>query len=122
MNFKIKDKDIQLLVGQLLRYGVFTASGIVLLGGLYYIYLYGGNNIPKYHTFSASTNKILLPVKQFNAAAFIELGILVLIATPILRVVFSLFAFALERDKLYVIITLIVLSIILFNIIYGVEG
>lgn len=122
MKFKVKDKDIQLIVGQLLRYGVFAASGIVLLGGLYYIYMYGGNDIPKYHTFSANADKILLTVKQFNAAAFIELGILVLIATPILRVVFSLIAFAMERDRLYVMITLIVLSIILFNIIYGIEG
>ena len=119
---KIKDKDIQLYVGQLLRYGVFSASGIVFLGGLYYIYLYGGKDIPTYQDFAPAADELLFKSKHLNAVTLIEIGILVLIATPILRVVCSLFAFALERDKLYVIITLIVLCIIMFNIFYGLAG
>ena len=119
---KVKDKDIQILVGQLLRYGVFTASGIVLFAGLYFIYRYGSSHISDYQNFAPNPEKIISSVTAWNAESFINLGMLVLIATPILRVVFSLIAFALEKDKLYVIITSIVLSVILFNIIYGIEG
>ncbi len=114
-----KDKDLQQLVGQLLRYGVFTVSAIVLLGGLYYMFLHAQQPIPDYHTFAGGKEKMLLHFDQFDAAALIEIGILSLIATPILRVVFSLVAFVLEKDKLYVFITLIVLCILIFNIIYG---
>jgi uncharacterized membrane protein len=42
----------------------------------------------------------------------IQFGLLVLIATPILRVAFSVFAFALQRDRLYVTITLLVLAVL----------
>jgi len=119
---KIQDKEIQLLVGRLLRYGVFIASGTVLLGGLYYMYLYGGKKMPQYNYFSPGAGKELLGAEPFNATKLIEIGVLLLIATPILRVVFSLFAFILEKDKRYIIITLIVLCIIAFNIFYGLAG
>jgi uncharacterized membrane protein len=44
------------------------------------------------------------------------LGILILIATPVARVAFSVFAFAEERDRMYVIVTLIVLALLLFSL------
>jgi len=42
-----------------------------------------------------------------------------LIATPIVRVLIALIGFALEKDRLYVVISLIILAVILFSIIYG---
>ena len=50
----------------------------------------------------------------------IQLGILCLIATPIMRVALSLVAFALQRDRLYVVITLIVLGLLLAGLLGGV--
>ena len=55
----------------------------------------------------------------FRARSIIQLGLLVLIATPIARVAFSLVAFALERDRTYVVITVIVLTILLYSLISG---
>ena len=49
----------------------------------------------------------------------IQLGLLVLIATPIARVAFSLVAFALQRDRIYVIVTLIVLAVLLYSLTGG---
>jgi uncharacterized membrane protein len=47
----------------------------------------------------------------------IQLGILVLIATPVARVLFSMLGFALERDWMYVVITAIVLALLLYSLI-----
>ena len=46
----------------------------------------------------------------------IQLGLLLLIATPIARVAFSVVGFALERDRMYVVFTLIVLAILLYSL------
>ena len=51
-----------------------------------------------------------------SARAIIQLGLLLLIATPVARVLFSAIAFALERDSMYVVITLIVLAILLYSL------
>ncbi len=46
----------------------------------------------------------------------IQLGLLLLIATPIARVAFSVVGFAIERDRMYVVFTLIVLAILLYSL------
>ena len=50
--------------------------------------------------------------------AIAQLGLLVLLATPIVRVLTSLVAFALERDRLYVVLTAIVLGILLASALF----
>jgi uncharacterized membrane protein len=45
-----------------------------------------------------------------------QLGLVVLLATPVLRVAASVVGFALEGDRLYTAITLAVLAILLFSI------
>ncbi len=54
--------------------------------------------------------------------AIIQLGVVVLLATPITRIAFSVLAFAMEKDRLYVVITLIVLGVITFSIFSGLGG
>ena len=49
----------------------------------------------------------------------IQLGVLLLIATPVARVVFSAWAFARQRDWTYVLVTLFVLAVLLFGLFYG---
>ena len=56
-----------------------------------------------------------------NGRAIIQLGLLLLIATPVARVLFSAIAFAIERDYMYVVITLIVLAILLYSL-FGWSG
>jgi uncharacterized membrane protein len=56
---------------------------------------------------------------HFSAAAVIQFGLLLLIATPVARVVFSAIAFAVERDKLYVAFTLTVLAILTYSLMGG---
>jgi uncharacterized membrane protein len=54
-----------------------------------------------------------------HGRGIIELGLLLLIATPVARVIFSIFAFAVQRDRLYVVVTLIVLAVLLFSLVGG---
>lgn len=54
--------------------------------------------------------------------AFITLGLLLLIATPVMRVAVSVVAFAIEHDRLYVVITLVVLAILITSFILGKGG
>lgn len=121
------DKDVELVVGQLLRYGVVTASLVAFSGGVLYLLMHGSSAVPQYSNFVGegagyTTFKgIFKGALAFNATEVIQLGVLVLIATPILRVLFSLLAFILEKDKLYVFITLIVLSVIMTSIFGGLK-
>lgn len=124
------DQDVDLFIGKILRFGVFLSCGITLFGGVIYLLQYHGT-IPDYKAtpsdvpFSGAAfylrefSTIIPRVLQLDGAAIIQLGVIVLIATPVIRVAFSAIAFLIEKDYLYVAITLIVLSIILANMFLG---
>ncbi|WP_121809569.1 DUF1634 domain-containing protein [Mucilaginibacter kameinonensis] len=121
------DRDIELLVGRLLRTGVITASCIVLLGGILFLIQHGSAPMPSYHHFNGEDSNyttfggIISSTLQFNPKGIVQFGVMVLIATPVLRIALSLLGFALEKDKLYVIITTIVLCVMLFSTIGGLK-
>ncbi|WP_069659113.1 DUF1634 domain-containing protein [Arcticibacter eurypsychrophilus] len=121
------DKDVASVLGQLLRAGVVTSSVIALIGGVIYLMAHGADR-PHYTEFIGAPenlrhiNGIIAGLLVFDAQAIIQTGVLVLIATPILRVLLSAIAFAIEKDYLYVIITLIVLSIIAIGMFGGLGG
>lgn len=70
---------------------------------------FGGPNI--------STSTWLSGVFDGNALSFLQLGTLVLLATPLVRVGASVLLFMRVRDSLYVGITLLVLAMLLFAIV-----
>lgn len=124
-NEKIGDRDIQLVIGNLLRYGVWTALGVAALGGLIYLFNHE-QEIVHYSIFVEKDVNILTLTKETLGGVIhgrgddvILLGILLLFLTPILRIVFSLVAFFLEKDYLYVAITLLVIAIICFSVFFG---
>lgn len=125
-NFWI-ERDVELYIGKLLRYGVILSSIITLLGGIIYVSQHP-HEIPNFKTFIGAPeylrglNTIIPRVLQLDGLAIIQLGVAVLIATPILRIAFSILAFAIERDFMYVVITCIVLGIILANLFFGIES
>jgi|SRR3569833_2897111 len=119
-----KDADMQLIIGWILRGGVIASMVIVVIGGILFVYLHG-HSIPDYRTFHkvpdfiGSPKGVLEGVLNFKGQAIIQLGILLLIATPVLRVIFSAIGFILERDLLYTFISLLVLLIIIMSTISG---
>ena len=121
------DEDVKLIIGSLLRWGVIISMLVVFAGGWVYLYRHGHEKA-SYHTFNGEPSflknlkGILQGVLLFKGRAIIQTGILLLIATPIARVLLSIFSFLLEKDYLYVVITFIVLGIILFSMLSGIGG
>ena len=97
--------------------GVSVAAVLVAAGGAMYLARYGGQT-PDYGTFLGpggafpSIGAILHGVRALEPAALIALGLVILVLTPVARVVFALLAFAAQRDRLYMIFTLIVLAVL----------
>ncbi|MEN6333205.1 MAG: DUF1634 domain-containing protein [Phycisphaerales bacterium] len=115
------DKRLEAIIGYTLRAGVVTAAAVVLIGGILYLARNSGAS-PDYHTFHPASKQtdalsgIVQNVRELNSLGIIQVGLLVLIATPIARVILSVVAFALERDLLYVAATLIVLGFLLYSL------
>ncbi len=55
---------------------------------------------------------------RLEPLALSQLGLLVLLATPVMRVASSVVGFALERDRLYTALTLVVLAVLLVSIFF----
>jgi uncharacterized membrane protein len=113
---------IETAMGWLLQAGVSTAAAIVTAGGMLYLLHHGGEKVG-YHVFQGepaalrSFRGIGQAALEGRARGIIQLGLLCLIATPMARVVFSIYAFTKERDWLYVLVTLIVLAVLLFGLV-----
>jgi uncharacterized membrane protein len=115
------DERVALLVGNLLRFGVGLAAIVVAAGGVLYLMRHGGEPVG-YHVFRGEPHElrsvpgIVSSVVRMGARGIIQLGLLLLIATPVARVAFSAIAFLLERDRMYVVVTLIVLATLLYSL------
>jgi len=121
---KWTDQYVEELIGNLLQTGVIVASGVVLLGGTIYLTRHG-LSAPQYHVFVGEpTDLRTLPgivrdALTLRGRDINQLGLLLLIATPVARVAFSVAAFAIQRDRLYVVVTLVVLAILLYSLTGG---
>ena len=118
---QISDYDIESVMGRLLITGVIISGSLILFGGVYYL-IQKGFTIPQYKTFIGepshlrSVKQIIAGVANFDSLSIIQLGLLLLIATPISRVIFSVIGFFFEKDYMYVGVSLIVLIIIAYSI------
>jgi uncharacterized membrane protein len=115
------DKDVQLILGTLLRVGVIISTSVVLLGGIIFLsnhthQLVSFENFKPEETKFSSVAEILSGLKTFDGLAIIQFGVLLLIFTPIARVVFSIFSFLMEKDYMYVVIGVIVLCVIITSL------
>lgn len=117
----LNDKDIQVILGTLLRAGVIISMSIVLIGGAIFL-IHNKGAITDYKVFKPELNKfssivaIFKGVATFQGDAIVQFGILMLIFTPIARIVFAIFSFLIERDYLYVLIGFIILAIITISL------
>jgi uncharacterized membrane protein len=108
-------------MGMLLRGGVILAAAVVTVGGALYLAKFGDVR-PDYRTFRGEPGSlcfvraIAADAGARHARGLIQLGLLILIATPVARVAFSAIAYISERDWLYTAITLLVLGILLYSL------
>ncbi len=118
------DQRLETLIGNLLRAGVLLAAAIVLGGGVLFLLQHGADKAA-YHTFAAGGSDTRTLAGIFHSASrlqsegLIQLGLLLLIATPVARVVLAVAGFALERDRMYVVISTLVLAILVFSLLHA---
>ena len=118
------DQRVEVIIGNLLRTGVVLAAAVVLVGAAVYLVRHG-SAAPHYAVFQGEPTDLRTPsgviadAVAMRGRGIIQLGLLLLLATPVARVAFSVFAFAMERDVLYVFVTLIVLAVLAFSLAGG---
>lgn len=118
------DYEVEQLIGRLLQIGVFVAAIVTLIGGAWLLVQHGGT-IADYREFHGqpphltSIGGVIRGVMQLRSDSIVQLGLILLIATPVARVAFTLVAFAIQRDRRYVVITAIVLALLLYGLLYG---
>jgi uncharacterized membrane protein len=119
------DERVDRVIGNLLRAGVLVSALVVAVGGGLYLRDEGVKPAREPHVFKGEPTDLRRPLSILRDAwhgrsdAVIELGLLLLIATPILRVAFSVIAFAIQRDRTYVAVTLVVLGVLLYSLFSG---
>lgn len=111
-------------LSHLLRTGVLIAAGVVLFGGSLYLIRHGGET-PDRKVFHGEPSALRQPLQilentaELSGRSTIQLGLLLLVATPVARVACSVVGFLLERDYLYTALTLVVLTVLLYSLFFG---
>jgi uncharacterized membrane protein len=118
----IQDKQLQRLISLTLRAGVLVAVLVGVLGGTVFLRSHRSDPV-SFHTFVGAKSLFASPSRTVQQAfhpqtmdtenrglAIAQVGIICLLLTPIIRVALSIVGFALERDRVYVVITALVLA------------
>jgi uncharacterized membrane protein len=121
---KWTDQELEDLLGQCLRAGVLLAASVVFVGGILYL-LHHGWSTPDYGVFRGepadlrSLSGIIQAALSLNSRGIIQFGLLLLIATPITRVILAMIGFFRQRDFMYLLVSLIVLSLLIYSLLDG---
>lgn len=116
-----KLRQAELVISYVLRGGVVVSAVIITLG-IVWFYLQMAITGHATLTYPHSLGGIIQRLIGGEPLALVALGLLVLLLTPILRVAISIIVFALERDWLYTVITMLVLLILLISLLLGRGG
>lgn len=115
------DHDVEQVVGRLLQAGVIIASIVVVLGATLLL-VHHGAEPTAFSVFRGGSSHLRSVSATFIGAvhgdpgAIVQLGLVLLIATPVARVALTLAAFAAQRDRLYVAMTALVLVLLLVGL------
>lgn len=115
-----RDRRMAAVLGNLLRWGVLISAAVVAAGGCVYLARHA-HEPADYRIFRGEPSEfrtipgVIQSVLNGRGRGLIQLGLLLLIATPIVRVFLSIVGFAIERDRLYVVFTVIVLMVLLYS-------
>jgi uncharacterized membrane protein len=125
----LNDEQMDQIIGNLLRLGVLVSALVVSAGGILYLVRHGGEQgaletLRKWDKQAEpeelrNLSGVLHKCAALSGRGLIMLGLLILIATPVARVLFSTAAFTLQRDYLYIAFTLVVLAVLLYSLFSG---
>ncbi len=112
--------DLNDVIGYALRIGVIISVVLIVLG---FILLFPNPRFPelesphsRFNTSVIRPEEVVYGSFKGNGLDLILLGLMVLIATPVLRVILGVIQFALGKNKIYTVITVIVLFNLLLAI------
>ena len=101
--------------------GVWAAAALCTLG----VVMAAGEPHPALKPFTpvdlSSPGVVLKKAAALDPRGVMALGVLVLLATPVVRVAFSLVAFILEKDRVYAAVTVLVLGLLAVGLVFGME-
>jgi uncharacterized membrane protein len=121
---RMDDRRLETIIGRLLQVGVLASAATVLTGGVLYLVQSPAGHVD-YRNFVPGNQDLLTlsgivrSAIHFDSLGLIQFGLLLLIATPVARVALAVVGFALERDRLYTVVSLIVLLILAFSLIHA---
>lgn len=116
---------MQLAIGRLLLIGVLVSFAMVLIGGSLYL-LKHGTDIVHYQSFHGepqvykSITDIFSDAFTFSSLGLIQLGLLILVITQVLRVGLTAWLFIQLRDNVFVYISLFILFVLIYSLIWRV--
>jgi uncharacterized membrane protein len=116
-----EEKDFGVWISRILRIGVLTSATVIILGGILFA-IQHPDAVFSFKSFAGEPERLRNAGEIFREAhllrsrSVIQLGILVLIATPVLRVIFSFIEFLIHRDCIYVLITAIVITTLFYSL------
>lgn len=119
-----EEAEIEQLIGRLLQFGVLLAAAVVIVGGVALL-LHSGHDVADFRVFAGTASPLdsLLGIARgviaLRADAVVQFGLVLLIATPVARVALTLVAFLIQRDRLYIGVTALVLALLLYGLIWG---
>lgn len=117
------DKRVETWVGLMLRTGVMLAAAVVLTGGILYLAQNRAER-PNYRQFHGEPHRYLAlgeivhGVAKLDPRSVIMLGLLILVATPVARVGMCIVGFLMESDRMYVVVSSVVLMILLYSLFF----
>jgi len=115
------DKDFGIWISLILRIGVLTSALIIIIGGILFAIQHPDATF-SFKSFAGEparlrqVNVIIKEAFNLRSRSVIQLGILVLIATPVLRVIFSFIEFLIHRDWIFVLITAVVITTLFYSL------
>ncbi len=118
------DQHLENLIGHLLRAGVLLAAAVVFAGGCLFLAQHHSQPV-NYKTFRAGAEQlrtvpgIVKLAGKLDSRGLMQLGLLLLIATPVARVAMAMVGFRLEKDWMYVVVSFIVLSVLIFSLMHA---
>ena len=111
---------VELAISKLLRIGVVIAAAVIAVGLIQLLITGQTGYAPD--EYPHQLHGIIEGLGSWKSAAVIEAGLLLLILTPVFRVLVSLIAFAQEKDYRFVAISAIVLVILIISFVLGKAG
>jgi uncharacterized membrane protein len=120
----LTDYQVDQVIGRLLQFGVLIAAAVVLVSGAMLLVAHGSAavNLGTFRSEPAALRGVFVVVRAAlhgETDAIVQLGLVLLILTPVARVALTLGAFTIQRDRTYMVLTAIVLVLLLYGLVWG---